>query len=54
MARIWKVEEQEAELIANSLVDVGFFERVASLEKLEYWVPFLYRDVLELVQGQAK
>lgn len=54
LARIWKVDEQEATRIANSLVDVGFFERSASLEKAEYWVPFLYRDVLELVQGQAK
>lgn len=49
---LWKFDslenpvEKTAE-VANQLVDAGFFERRGQ----EYWIPFLYRDALELVQG---
>lgn len=50
LARIWKVSEKEATARAEQLCDVGFFFRRATDE---FWVPFLYRDALKLIQGQA-
>ncbi|HEY4428989.1 MAG TPA: hypothetical protein VGN08_12360 [Solirubrobacteraceae bacterium] len=54
LAQIWQVEADEAQMIANSLVDIGFFEARGSGDRPEYWVPFLYRDALELIQGEAR
>ncbi len=54
LARIWGDGAEEAQALAGQLVEVGFFERRGSREKPQYWVPFLYRDALELVQGLAE
>ncbi|HEX7079722.1 MAG TPA: hypothetical protein VF329_01750 [Gammaproteobacteria bacterium] len=54
LAKIWGISPIEAHGRANDLVSVGFFERRGSREAPEYWVPFLYRDALELVQGAAE
>jgi hypothetical protein len=35
-------------------VDIGFFELRGTKQEPVYWVPFLYRDALNLVQGEAK
>ena len=53
LARIWEVPEAEARRLADSLTEIGFFERRGTREAPEYWIPFLYRDALELVQGTA-
>lgn len=53
LAAIWKVDEDEALAIAERLVSVGFFNRPASKDNPTFWVPFLYRDALNLVQGRA-
>jgi hypothetical protein len=53
LARIWGVNEAMALVIAGSLVDIGFFERRATKEEPAFWVPFLYRDALSMVQGSA-
>lgn len=53
LARIWQVEEEHAAKTANELSDIGFFERRGTREAPEFWVPFLYRDALSLVQGAA-
>jgi len=53
LAAIWGVEEACAQEIADALVEVGFFESRGPKENIEYWVPFLYRDSLDLVQGAA-
>ena len=53
LAEVWKVGVDEASDIATKLVDVGFFERRGTREKPVYWVPFLYRPALKLVQGSA-
>ena len=53
LARLWSVSEAEATEIAERLVEVGFFERRGSYEIPTYWVPFLYRDALNMVQGTA-
>jgi hypothetical protein len=44
---LWRMDVEKATEAASQLVDVGFFEQRGS----DYWVPFLYRDALEMVQG---
>lgn len=53
LAGIWGVSEEDAAAQAKELVAIGFFELRGSRELPEYWVPFLYRDALDLVQGSA-
>ena len=54
LADTWGVPMEDAIKVAEQLVRVGFFERTGDRESVSYWVPFLYRDALNLVQGQAK
>lgn len=54
LSKIWGMNPNETRSLADSLVDVGFFERRGSREEPEYWVPFLYRDALDMVQGTAE
>lgn len=53
LASIWTVDRTDAIITARTLVDVGFFEERVVKEALTFWVPFLYRDALELLQGTA-
>jgi len=53
LAAIWGVDEEEASKMGNDLVEIGFFERRGSKEEPAFWVPFLYRDALKMVQGSA-
>lgn len=53
LAKIWKVPAAEALSRAEKLSDIGFFERRGTKEQPIFWVPFLYRDALHLVQGSA-
>lgn len=54
LAEIWKVSEDEARAIAEELLEVGFFERRSEKGIQTYWVPFLYRPALSMVQGSAE
>jgi len=54
LAAIWGVSEDEATRLADSLVDIGFFERRGTKEDPNYWVPFLYRPALNMIQGTAE
>jgi hypothetical protein len=54
LATIWGVSSEEALAIANDLVEIGFFERRGSRAEPDFWVPFLYRPALKLVQGPAE
>lgn len=54
LAKIWDKNSSDAMQLAEELVSVGFFERRGSRENPEFWVPFLYRDALGLVQGAAE
>ncbi|MFC3297239.1 P-loop ATPase, Sll1717 family [Clavibacter michiganensis] len=49
LARIWSVQKDEASSVADRLVDIGFFQRKGP----NFWVPFMYRPALALVQGAA-
>jgi hypothetical protein len=54
LSGIWDISPEEATLRANRLATIGFFEVRGNRATPEYWVPFLYRDGLELVQGAAE
>lgn len=54
LAEIWNRPIDEARRNADLLVEVGFFERRGERDAPQYWVPFLYRDALEMVQGTAE
>jgi len=54
LAQIWHVDDSEARRIADSLVGIGFFEARGPNDGPDYWVPFLYRDALQLIQGEAR
>lgn len=54
LAAIWNMTNQETRDIALRLVDIGFFEKRGTFTEPEFWVPFLYRPGLKLVQGTAE
>lgn len=53
LARIWDVTGEQAADIARRLAEIGFFEIRGDKESPSFWVPFLYRPALGLVQGKA-
>lgn len=53
LASLWAIPEDDAKAQAEALADIGFFERRTAKDKPVYWVPFLYRDALRMVQGSA-
>jgi hypothetical protein len=54
LSKAWGVTQEKALANAEKLVEVGFFEKRGSREQPAFWVPFLYRDALQMVQGVAK
>ncbi len=50
LASVWDVSGAEAAKVAEELVVIGFFEPRLS----DYWVPFMYRPAMEMVQGSAE
>ena len=53
LGQIWKLDIEMATEIADKLAEVGFFEPRGSKSNPLYWVPFLYRDSTDMVQGTA-
>lgn len=53
LAVIWNVSRDAALNKASQLVALGFFEARGTRAAPTFWVPFLYRDALNLVQGRA-
>lgn len=53
LSTLWNLTEQEATKTAEKLVDIGFFSRRGTKNLPIFWVPHLYRDALNLVQGSA-
>ena len=49
LAQVWDIPDADAARIAEQLVAAGFFEPRQS----DFWIPFLYRPGLDLVQGSA-
>lgn len=54
LGELWGLGREEAIAKAIELVDLGFFEARGTNEQPTFWVPFLYRDALRLVQGKAE
>jgi hypothetical protein len=54
LAILWQTTEEDAAGIAEKCVEIGFFERRAASGITKYWVPFLYRDALNMSQGSAE
>lgn len=53
LAAIWNVQEDESLKVARGLVEIGFFEQRGERATPIFWVPLLYRDALDLVQGAS-
>jgi hypothetical protein len=53
LGKIWNMLRDEVVSKAAALVAAGFFEVRGTKDDPEFWVPFLYRDALEMVQGTA-
>ena len=53
LSSIWGVPREEAISKAQMLVSLGFFQVRGTRLEPTYWVPFLYRDALHLIQGRA-
>ncbi|HEA84530.1 MAG TPA: hypothetical protein ENI04_00925 [Candidatus Wildermuthbacteria bacterium] len=53
LARIWSIVAPDARSVAEELVNIRFFVRKGSKEEPKYWVPFLYRPALDMIQGTA-
>jgi hypothetical protein len=54
LAKIWNTTDADALRNAERLTEIGFFEKRTVKEKTVFWVPFVYRDALKMIQGQAK
>lgn len=52
LAEVWRVDMDKALNVANRLAEIGFFERRVGAPPV-FWVPFLYREALRMVQGSA-
>lgn len=50
LARIWSISQDRALATVESLVEIGLFEKRGK----DYWMPFLYRPALKMVQGSAE
>lgn len=53
LASIWGLDRDGAIKKALDLAKLGFFQIRGTRAEPTYWVPFLYRDALKLVQGKA-
>jgi hypothetical protein len=53
LGKLWQCSTEKAYGIAERLTEAGFFEKRGTKETPTYWVPFLYRPSLSLVQGSA-
>jgi hypothetical protein len=54
LSDLWGIDRNAAIAKAKELVELGFFEERGTKEQPTFWVPFLYRDALNLVQGRAE
>lgn len=53
LSAIWGIPRNQAMTQANELASIGLFEVRGTKQEPSFWVPFLYRGALDLVQGTA-
>jgi hypothetical protein len=51
---IWGLDESATASMIEKLINVGFFESRGDKGGITYWVPFLYRDALQLLMGKSE
>lgn len=51
---IWGLTAEETAITASRLVEIGFFERRGDRANPTFWVPFMYRPALGMVQGSVE
>ncbi len=54
LSEIWGTDQEETRTNARRLTEIGFFEARGTKDDPSYWVPFIYRSALNLVQGRAE
>jgi hypothetical protein len=54
LSAIWRTGDEETRKIAQRLTEIGFFEQRGLRDNPRFWVPFIYRHYLDLVQGRAE
>ncbi len=50
---LWQTTPEKATELADRLISVGFFEKRDRKGITSFWIPFIYRGALKLVQGRA-
>lgn len=53
LSSIWNIENEESMAIAKKLSEIGFFEEKGEVNDPKFWIPFIYRNELKLIQGSA-
>ncbi|RRH71288.1 P-loop ATPase, Sll1717 family [Falsigemmobacter faecalis] len=53
LSMAWGINGEHLDITIDRLLKSGFFEKRVIKEETTYWIPFLYRDALDLVQGKA-
>ena len=54
LAAVWNCSPADALQKATTLANIGFFEHRGTKQEPQFWVPFIYRDALNMVQGTAE
>lgn len=54
LSHLWNAEPEQTAQIARRLSDIGFFEIRGTKDDPSFWVPFIYRSALNLIQGKAE
>lgn len=54
LSQIWSVNSVQTSELTDQLVEIGFFQHRRERSPETYWIPFLYRDALQLSQGLAE
>ena len=52
-SRLLGMSEEKGAVIAEQMVEAGFFVKKVEKGEVIYWVPFVYREALKMVQGKA-
>jgi hypothetical protein len=53
LAEIWQIDSTKAQEVAKELHFIGFFEERGTKQEPRYWIPFIYRNELNITQGAA-
>lgn len=53
-SRLMGLSTEKGLAIAEQMVEAGFFVKKVEKGETIYWVPFVYRDALKMVQGKAE